>query len=99
MMDVIAFNPTSDNVVVAGSIASASGVLPGDRGNQIRIHNATAAIAFVRWTVGASTAVTTDTFIAPGGTEVFTMASSANTFSVILSAGTGNVYAQRGFGL
>lgn len=99
MMDVIAFNPTGDNVTVAASVASASGALPGTRGNQIRIHNSSASIAFVRWTIGASTAVLTDTFIAAGGTEVFTMAASSDTFSVILLAGAGSVYAQRGFGL
>jgi siroheme synthase len=99
MMDIAAFNPTAINVTVVSGVASASGALPGISGNQIRIHNASTSVAFVRWTVGASTAVLTDTFIGAGGTEVFTMAQSADTFSVILAAGTGVAYAQRGFGL
>lgn len=98
-MDIQAFNPTADSVTVVSGVASASGALPGTEGNQIRIHNASAAVAFVRWTQAASTAVLTDTFIAAGGTEIFTIPPSITVFSVILSAGTGVAYAQRGFGL
>lgn len=98
-MDNLAFSPEGDNVTVAASTTTASGALPGTRGNQIRVYNSTAGIAFCRWTVGASSAVATDTFVSPGGTEIFSMSPFADTFSVILSTGTGNVYAQRGFGL
>lgn len=99
-MDIQPFSPTSDNVAVAASVASASGTLPGLLGNQIRIHNGSTGVAFVRWTNGASTAVLTDTFISIGGTEVFSMPPTGiTTFSVILASGTGNVYAQRGYGV
>jgi len=98
-MDTQAFNPTGGNVAVAASTTTASGVLPGAIGNQIRIHNAATGIAFCRWTIGASSAVATDNFVSPGGTEIFSINPTVDTFSVILSAGTGDVYAQKGFGL
>jgi hypothetical protein len=41
----------------------------------------------------------TDTFIAPGSTETFVVPSSHTHVAVILSAGTGPVYVQRGSGV
>lgn len=97
-MDVQSFAPTGDNTPIAASVASASGALTG-LGNQIRIYNSTAGVAFFRFTKAASTAVLTDSFVAPGATETFSVNQEFQQIAVILSTGTGTVYAQRGFGL
>lgn len=98
-MDIFAFNPSGATAALAATTTSASIALPGTEGNNIRVHNSSSGVAFCRWTVGASTAVAADNFVAPGGTEVFTISPLVTIFSAILSTGTGTVYAQRGYGL
>lgn len=96
----------SATVTVAASTTTASGSLAdsvtrGQAGasTTLRVFNATSAIAFWRVTKGSSSAVNTDTPVGPGVTEVFTVPATVDTFSVILSAGTGNVYATLGEGM
>ena len=86
-------------MAVAASGSSADEALPGTAGNQCRVYNGSAAMAFVRFGVGAQTAVLTDSFVAPGNTEVFSIPPTVDTVAAILSTGTGNVYFQRGMGL
>jgi hypothetical protein len=98
-----AFSPIGDSVTVAASTTSASGVLPAGSTSSIvaktlRVYNGTASVAFFRTGAAAGTAVATDTFVAPGGTEVFNVPSNVTSFDVILATGTGNVYAQLGGG-
>lgn len=93
-----AFTPAPGlaTLAIAGSVASASGTLP-QQGGQARIYNAAAAVAYVRFTVGGSTAVATDVPIPPGAVEVFGVG-YADTVSVLLASGTGNVYVTSGEG-
>lgn len=97
-MNTQPFSPTGDNVPIAASVASASGLLPGTNGDQARVYNATSSAAFIRFGAAGLVAVATDAFVAPGTTEVFSIPPGVTSFAVILSTGTGTVYAQRGFG-
>ncbi len=110
-MQTEAFEPAGSSgsactVTVAGSVASASGTLldvvargsPG-AANKVQIFNASGGTAFCRFTVGASTAVNTDYPVAPGAMVVIKIKPTADTASVILSAGTGNVYFTLGDGI
>lgn len=90
------FSPGTTETLSA-STSSASVTLDGDT-NQVRVYNATAAVAFIRFTTDASTAVNTDTPIAPGSVEVFTKAANKNIASAILASGTGSVYFTIGHG-
>jgi hypothetical protein len=69
------------------------------RNPTLRVFNGSSAMAHFRTGVGAQTADLTDTFVAPGSTETFIIPASHTDIGVILSAGTGSVYAQRGSGL
>lgn len=93
-----AFSPVGSNLPVAASTTSAGGSLPGVS-DQLRVYNSATGVAFWRVGNGAQTAVATDTFVAPGATEVFSIPPLIDNFAVILSTGTGTVYAQRGYGL
>lgn len=99
-----AFSSFGDNVVIAATTSSGAAALPGaaptgqSRSETMRVYNASAAVAFFRTGPTAPTAVTTDTFVGPGGTEVFSIPTGVEQVAVILSAGTGNVYFQRGAG-
>jgi hypothetical protein len=97
------FSSYGNNVAVAASVASASGTLPGYDATRfsetVRVYNATASAAYFRFSPTVSpTAVATDTFIAPGSTEVFSLPPDTQYVAVILDSGTGNVYFQRGGG-
>lgn len=82
---------------LSGSTSSASVTLDGET-NSVRVYNAAAGIAFIRFTSGASTATTNDLPVAPGSVEVFTKPAGYLICSAILSAGTGNVYFTPGHG-
>lgn len=89
-----------NTVKVSGSTTSAAGTLPSLNGSQdLRIYNASSAIAFVRWqNASGPTATTSDIPIPAGGVEVFE-ANGAQYVAVILSTGTGDVYFTSGRGL
>lgn len=89
-------------VKVAASTSSVSAALeevPSTRMSTLRVFNGSSAVAHFRTGAGAQTAVLTDTFIAPGSTETFVVPARHTHVGVILSAGTGAVYLQRGSGL
>jgi len=101
-MASLSFSSFGNNVAVAASTASAAGSLPGAdatrSGESVRVYNATSSAAFFRSGTGTPTAVATDTFIAPGSTEVFSLAPGVTDVAVILASGSGTVYFQRGGG-
>lgn len=101
-MASLSFSSLGNNVAIAASTTSATGALPGFDatrvGSTVRVYNATASAAFFRSGAGAQTAVATDTFIAPGSTEVFSLAPGVTDVAVILASGSGTVYFQRGGG-
>lgn len=97
-----AFYGAGDCVKLTASTVSASASLPAaasPRVTTLRVFNGSSAVAHFRTGVGAQTAVTTDTFIAPGSTETFIIPGNHTHVGVILGAGTGPVYVQRGSGL
>lgn len=103
-MSFEAFSSLGDSVTVAATGASSSTVLSQTnntlfQGKTIRIYNAAGAPAFFRTGIGPQTAVVTDTFVAPGSTEVFSVPPNVTEIGIILGTGTGNVYAQLGAGL
>lgn len=101
-MSINAFAGTGNNVAIAATTSSGSAALPGNTEvpGSIRVYNSgTTGVAFVRWGASAPTAVATDTFVAPGSTEVFSIPPGVTHVAAILSASTGNVYFQRGGGL
>ena len=96
------FNPTGNNTVsIAGTSTSGSVTLKDPiAGNSpnVRIYNAGPNAAFVRWGVGAQTAVATDMPIAAGEIEVF-YKGQADTFAAICAATeTAKVYFTPGTG-
>ena len=98
------FSTYGNTLALAVSTTSASAALPNasllTRGGQVvRIYNATSAPAFFRPSPTASpTAVTTDTFVAPGVVEIFSLPPNTSHVAAILTAGTGTLYIQRGLG-
>lgn len=108
MSDIRPFSPLPAGIAttrVAASVASASGnltdsVTRGAPGSsiQLQVANQTASWAYFRVTVGAGTAVNTDTPVAPGSVAIYTINPNATVFSCILDSGTGTVIAQLGDG-
>ncbi|MES2323276.1 MAG: hypothetical protein V4633_13510 [Pseudomonadota bacterium] len=97
-MTIKTFMPKGDaTVTIAVTVASASGTIDSNS-SAVRIHNAGTALAFIRFSTGASTAVTTDMPIASGATETFTKG-TANTISAIAESGTATLYVTNGEGL
>jgi hypothetical protein len=96
-----AFSPLGDNVSVVGGVASVGAALPGAQGaaQTIRVYNGANGVAFVRWGNGAQTAVATDTFVAPGATEVFSIPGNVTEVAAILPVGAGSITFQRGAGM
>lgn len=95
------FAPLGDSVVVAGSTTSGSVAL-GVRSESVRVHNGTAALAFVAFGVGAATAAVNGNNSIPipaGATEVFGVGTSITHAAVILSTGTGDVWFTPGAGI
>lgn len=89
-------------VKIASSTTSTNATLPVVQTGQrvtMRVFNGSSAVAHFRTGIGAQTAELTDTFIAPGSTETFVVPASHTDVAVILSAGTGPVYVQRGSGV
>lgn len=80
------FTPSHGNTVrLAVTAANTPGTL-AIQSSQIRVYNGGPNKAFIRWGVGAQTALTTDTPVAPGGTEVFTKQPEATGIAAICDA-------------
>lgn len=82
----------------ATTSASATGLTASD--DDFMIYNAGTVPAFIRWGVGAQTAVTTDVIIPPGTVQVFgkNLNGNADTLACITSSGTATLYIITGFG-
>jgi len=95
------FSPSSTALVLAASVASASGVLPGVDGQQLSVTNGSATgVASVALGFGAApTATGADgRAVAPMSYRVFSIPIGVTHVAVILDASTGNVSLQRGYG-
>jgi len=80
------FTPSAGNTVrIAATAASAPATL-AIQSAQVRFVNTGPNKVFVRWGVGAQTALTTDTPIASGATEVFTKPPGALDIAAICDA-------------
>ena|SRR5215472_12702308 len=87
-MDVTGFTPCG-TVSIAGASTSASATLSGAQiqASQILVTNAGTFIAFIRWGVGAQTALATDLPILPGMAQSFSKG-AADTIAAITASGT-----------
>ena len=97
-----AFYGVGNCAKIAATTTSATLTLPSavsPRTTTLRVFNGSSAMAHFRTGVGAQTAVLTDTYVAPGSTETFVVPAGHTDVGVILSAGSGPVYVQRGSGL
>lgn len=79
------FTPTAVTTRIAATAATAPATLPVQSA-QVRFVNIGPNKVFVRWGVGAQVAVTTDTPIASGATEVFTKPPEATGVAAICDA-------------
>jgi hypothetical protein len=82
----------SASTTSAGSAGNLAGECP-----QVRLYNSGAVTVFVRWGVGAQTALTTDMALAPGSVEAFTK-QNADTLAAITSSGEATLYVICGTG-
>lgn len=96
-MTLKAFAPAGPTVQIAATTASASVALD-PYSAVVRVFNAGPNIAFIRFSIGASTAVLTDMPVNVGATERFTDATS-NMVSAICETGTAKLYFTNGEGL
>lgn len=98
MVDPFTAYGNGQTVTVAASTSSAAGTLP-ITSSDVRVYNATDAIAFVKFSnAAAPTATSADIPIPPGGVEVFG-ANGAKYVGVILASSSGNVYFTSGRGI
>ena len=98
MIEPFAAYGNGQTVKIAASDTSASGVLPITSAD-VRVYNATAVVAFIRFSGAANPeATTSDIPIPPGGVEVFS-ANGAKYVAVILDSDTGDVYFTAGRGI
>jgi hypothetical protein len=102
MSSNLAFSPIGNSITVAATTTSVDTALPGSDAPaaSLRVINASAAVAAIRYGAGAQTAVlATDLPVNAGSTEVFNIPVGVTNVAVILASGTGNVYFTRGGGL
>lgn len=98
-MTVGAVNPFRPlaTVTLAASTTAASATLPLT-GDALRIVNGTAAIAFVAIGKGTATATTASYPVPPGEAALIAAGPYIDVVAVLLSSGSGNVYATVGEG-
>lgn len=96
----IAASTTSANQVVSQPAKSTESAGYGAGGyTDLHIYNATAGIAFISYGMSAATATTSSPdFVAPGAEVVIAMGIPATNIAVILSSGSGYIYAAVGEG-
>lgn len=97
-MNVQSFSPGATKTLTVTSTSSSVSFTGGDiQSSQIRIANAGSVVMFVRWGVGAQTAVATDTPILAGTVEIFNKGNS-DTVAAIGST-SGSMYVTAGEGM
>lgn len=93
-----AFAPSGSTATIAATAASAS-VAIDPNSSVVRIYNKGPNVAFLRFTVGASTAAVTDMPIAVGATENFTKGTASVASAICAATETATVYATSGEGM
>lgn len=98
-MTVGSVNPfkPAQTLTIAASTAAASASLPIP-GDAVLIFNSTSAVAFVAVGTGAVTATTASYPVPAGGRALIATGPYVNALSVVLSTGSGTVYATVGDG-
>lgn len=99
-MNVQPFSLTSANTQTISATNVSSGITfpqSGAQSSVVRIFNSGLVTIFVRATVGASTALTSDIPIAAGSVELFTKGNN-DTISAITANGSATVYVTPGEG-
>jgi hypothetical protein len=93
------FRPRGDTVTVSASTTSAQGTFSTARDggyDTCRVYNATDAVAFVAFGDNPTAAAATSLPMAPQSIETFEVTGTDTKIAVILSTGTGSVYATMG---
>ena len=83
---------------LTATTSSSSGAIP-PRAETLEIQNAGDAVVFVRWGLGAQTAVTSDYPVLPGQSKVVTCGTGNDTVAVIAASGSNTVYVTGGEGV
>lgn len=83
---------------LTATTTSSTGSIPR-HAQTLEIQNAGDAVVFVRWGLGAQTAVTTDYPVLPGQSKVVTCGTGNDTVAVIAAGGTNTVYVTGGEGV
>ncbi len=91
------FQPMPGKSTSISASASTASAAVDNTAPQLRIYNAGAATVFIRWGIGAQTAVTTDMAIPAGVVEVFSKG-AADTVAAITASGSATVYLTPGVG-
>lgn len=97
-MTLKTFAPKGDATVpLTATVVTASATI--DKfSNACRVYNAGPSMAFIRFSTGAASALTTDMPLPAGSVETFTKG-SADTVAAICAAGTASLYFTNGEGL
>jgi hypothetical protein len=90
-----AFSSAASGVIAATTTSASRALVATDR--DMRVYNAGTTIAFIRWGIGAQTAVATDVAVPPGTVHTFNKG-NADTVAVIMASATANIYVSTGFG-
>jgi hypothetical protein len=101
---ILPFMPGDTRSISASTSSAATGsaLVPAKGGpTQVRIHNAAAGLAFVKFGTSGVSAAATDLPVPAGAVEVVSVpASDVATFgAAVLSSGTGTVYLTVGAGI
>jgi hypothetical protein len=97
----VQFSPLGNTATVAMTTVSAEAALGGSghATTVVRLYNDANTVAFFKFSVGGGqTAVSTDNFIAPKVTELFSVPREITHVTAVLVSGTGTLYAVRGGG-
>ena len=97
-----AFSPFSgQNYKLSVTSTSGSQTITGTgiQAPNVRMYNAGPDLVFIKFSKGASTAVTTDMIIPVGVVEVFGKAVNIDTISAVSAGGTANLYMTCGEGV
>lgn len=92
------FTPSGATVNIAATAASASVAIDGNS-NVVRVYNKGPNVAFVSFSLGASTATLTDMPIAVGATEKFTKGMGNTASAICAATETATIYLTCGDGI
>lgn len=96
-MPAYAFTPTGSSIVLSGTTISSNAILP-TTGGSVRVYNSGSVIVFVKFGSSTVEATSSNSFIAPGATEVFSVPQGVTHVAGITASSTASIYVERGEG-